>query len=434
MMEDKKIERLFQEKLKDFEMQPSPLVWENIESNLTKKKKRRILPIWWFTSGIASMIVIGLLLFPKAENVDENIPFETKETIKKQNENTNIVTNQNNQIKELNTTPKSAEDNIIKQKNTPVVVQQKEELVVSNKIATQKKNPLKSALTVKGFKADGKIAMKNVLYDELNLKTKERELEKKDFIAEVSKENEKKEDQSNNSKWSVSPVFGILTSQSFTKTSAIDSKLSQNEISNPGTIAYGVNFAYQLSDKLSIKSGLQVQNMSYDTENVGIVASSVISNNLENISFNNGSNFLYINATDAESVSSLDLSSSNSLQEATLTQDLNYIEFPLELKYQVFSSGTIQTSIISGFSTLFLTKNNISAQSATFSENIGEANNLNSINFSANLGLDVEFNITRKMRLNINPMFKSQLNTFSENPTNFRPYILGVYSGLRYSF
>jgi hypothetical protein len=72
MMEDKKIERLFQEKLKDFEMQPSPLVWENIESNLTKKKKRRILPIWWFTSGIASMIVIGLLLFPKVKNVDDS--------------------------------------------------------------------------------------------------------------------------------------------------------------------------------------------------------------------------------------------------------------------------------------------------------------------------------------------------------------------------
>lgn len=57
MMEDKNIDRLFQEGLKDLEVTPNDSVWNGIESKLKKKKKNRLLPIWWFSGGVAAILV-----------------------------------------------------------------------------------------------------------------------------------------------------------------------------------------------------------------------------------------------------------------------------------------------------------------------------------------------------------------------------------------
>ena len=63
-MSDKKhIDRLFQERFKDFEATPSDAVWENIEAELNKKKKkRRIIPLWWRYAGIAALLVLLLTI------------------------------------------------------------------------------------------------------------------------------------------------------------------------------------------------------------------------------------------------------------------------------------------------------------------------------------------------------------------------------------
>lgn len=65
MKKNKNIERLFQEKFKDFEVAPPELVWENIQEKLNSKaQKRRILPLWLKATGIAaSFVAIGSLLF-----------------------------------------------------------------------------------------------------------------------------------------------------------------------------------------------------------------------------------------------------------------------------------------------------------------------------------------------------------------------------------
>ena len=67
-MNDKKhIDRLFQEKLKDFEATPSNSVWENISTELqAEKKDRKIIPFWLKLSAIAAVL---LLLFTVGSNV-----------------------------------------------------------------------------------------------------------------------------------------------------------------------------------------------------------------------------------------------------------------------------------------------------------------------------------------------------------------------------
>ena len=72
-MSDKKhIDRLFQEKLKDFEATPNDAIWESIEQELhEKKRKRRVIPLWWQIGGVAAVLA---LLFTVGSLVFNDIP------------------------------------------------------------------------------------------------------------------------------------------------------------------------------------------------------------------------------------------------------------------------------------------------------------------------------------------------------------------------
>lgn len=92
MKENKNIERLFQEKFKDFEVTPPDFVWENIQEKLhPKEKKRRVIPFWFKTTGIAaSFIAIMSVVFL-------NINTDFKNTNSNNNKNT-VVNSETNEV------------------------------------------------------------------------------------------------------------------------------------------------------------------------------------------------------------------------------------------------------------------------------------------------------------------------------------------------
>lgn len=92
MKENKNIERLFQEKFKDFEVTPPDFVWENIQEKLhPKEKKRRVILFWFKTAGIAaSFIAIMSVAF-------FNIDMDFKNTNSNNNKNT-VVNSETNEI------------------------------------------------------------------------------------------------------------------------------------------------------------------------------------------------------------------------------------------------------------------------------------------------------------------------------------------------
>ena len=92
MKENKNIERFFQEKFKDFEVTPPDFVWENIQEKLhPKEKKRRVIPFWFKTTGIAaSFIAIMSVVFL-------NINTDFKNTNSNNNKNT-VVNSETNEV------------------------------------------------------------------------------------------------------------------------------------------------------------------------------------------------------------------------------------------------------------------------------------------------------------------------------------------------
>ena len=85
-------------------------------------------------------------------------------------------------------------------------------------------------------------------------------------------------------------------------------------------------------------------------------------------------------------------------------------------------------------STLFLNENNLSVVSNGYSVNAGKADNLNDVSFTSNIGLGFKYKFRTSFQANVEPKFKYQLNTFSDNEGGFKPYFIGIYSGLSFSF
>jgi hypothetical protein len=116
-----------------------------------------------------------------------------------------------------------------------------------------------------------------------------------------------------------------------------------------------------------------------------------------------------------------------------MVQQLGYIEVPLELNYAVVDKR-FGVDLIGGVSSLFLVDNAVLLESNDLVTEVGEANNINSMNFSANVGMGLNYKFSPKIQINIEPVFKYQLNTFSNVSGSFRPYSIGVYSGFSFRF
>ena len=106
---------------------------------------------------------------------------------------------------------------------------------------------------------------------------------------------------------------------------------------------------------------------------------------------------------------------------------------PLELKYALVNNK-IGVNLIGGFSTLLLNNNEVFVEAGDFNETLGKANNLSSLSFTTNIGLGLNYSFSQKLMINIEPMFKYQLNPYSDSSVDYKPYYVGVYSGLSFKF
>ena len=98
------------------------------------------------------------------------------------------------------------------------------------------------------------------------------------------------------------------------------------------------------------------------------------------------------------------------------------------------TNGKFGVNLVGGFSTLLLNKDEVFVEFNNLTQSLGASNNLRSINFSCNIGVDIDYSIKKNLYINISPMFKVQTNTFSKNSGSIQPYYLGVYTGLNYKF
>ena len=223
------------------------------------------------------------------------------------------------------------------------------------------------------------------------------------------------------------------------KGSSIDNQFVNNGKTGDINMSYGISGSYAINDKVKIRAGVNKVDLGYRTNDVMAIRDvngfNVTANhsNLKNINFNaQGSNDHYMSSPSTKPESSAPQFVVSNAQGA-LEQQFGYIEVPLEVEYSILDSK-FGLNVIGGFSTLFLNNNNVYSVLDNQRSLLGDANNINNTSYSANFGLGFNYNISNTLKLNLEPMFKYQINTFNNTSGDFRPYFIGVYSGFSFKF
>lgn len=501
-MSEKNLDRLFQEKLKDFEEIPEEKVWDDISTSLDKKKSRKVIPFWWKLGGVAAVLAIIFMAVnpfgdndqntPVITNVETESPSERKgdETIQMEN-----ISKEANQIadtenKKAQTETQSAKNeethsaetqigskkldendlNTIQGNETKLALSDVEKTIQKKegKSSTEKNTVLdKNGVLNEAFaintnapdKSDPKnISLENERDEKLKIENsieksvassaveqKEKsidESQKKSIFDEIKKQNEEDALTKNKSgNWSIGPNLAPVYFNSFGEGSPVDQSFNSNSKSGKINMSYGLSVAYGINNKLRIRTGIHKVDYSYGTNEVEFSPSlqGSLSSRLKNVDYTEASENIVVESkldnqvSFAESKRSSDVLANNISRNGTMAQKFGYIEIPVELDYAIIDNR-FGVNLIGGVSSMFLTNNSLALNSSNETIELGEANNLNSINFSTNIGFGLNYKFTPKIQLNVEPVFKYQLNTFSDVSGSFNPFSIGVYSGLNFRF
>lgn len=555
MNNKKNIDRLFQEKFKDFEVAPPDFIWQNLETQLEeKKKKRKSIPIWLRYSGVAAVLIMGMfILGPFINDSGTNPDPAVVGTQEKNSDGSAKITPMDNPVKQgqilpdeevasgerskmrnssAGTTDKSitnpgsssgyntavASENAAGSesnkkddgiKNTRYRIKggsyQNDAVAHSSKKNLNRNSNGKASSTSTGNKvnagarandrnpnavnssedaiaatnnktnqtqdtnngnvtttrtegvanlteASGEentsdkiiipddikkqaVAQNNTLVDSTTIAEPENELEKlrQEMLANKDKEKSEVAEAGKKNKWNIKPQMAPLFFNTASEGSPIDATLASNSKDFDNDMSYGVGFNYALTDRISIRSGINTVNMKYSTNDVAYYAafdtqpiSTVVSPEGPN------SNLVVGNPMASTESGATDIQTER--LNGSLVQKMGFIEIPLEMSYKLVNRQ-FGIDLIGGVSTLFLNDNNVTLLSDKgFRSNMGEARNINNISFSTNVGVGFKYRFFQSFEASFEPMFKYQLNTFSNNDGNFKPYFIGLYSGISFSF
>ena len=264
---------------------------------------------------------------------------------------------------------------------------------------------------------------------------------KKDLTVEAQKIEDKKieeeaiaqVDLNENSKWNVGAIAAPVYYGDFGG-SGVDNQFSDNSKTGDVNFSYGVQISYEVSPKLKVRTGVSTVDLSYSTNGVSFSTSGQ-GRSLSSINFANDVETLFIADGGRQEflASNFENQPSGVLGDGSLEQQFNYIEVPMEAVYTI-SDKRIGFSLIGGISTLFLNDNKVLLVSDEVTTTLGSSNAVNDVSFSTNLGVGIDYKMTDKLQLNIEPSFKYQINGFDSNAVDFNPFYLGVYTGVSYKF
>lgn len=360
----------------------------------------------------------------------------------KSNSGKNKKAIQNSNTKKINVVDKSEENNAIavedrkKSENSSVQNSSKDKLSNEEKSNTSVAENQKSTDRQNDIKTDNFLPVNT---------TTEKNLLKKDSTAvavtepnaleELLKKNEKEEKKIAEAKmdrWQITSNVAPIYFSSTSNGSPIDGQFAENSKSYENNMSFGVGVNYAVNKKISVRTGVNKFTLGYNTNDVVFFAA------MDQVSFGNvassaaGSTIQVVSLNNSEALRPF----SNGIQntnEGVMTQKMGYLEVPVEMSYKLIDKK-FGVNLIGGVSTLFLNENEVSVSSSTMSASLGRAKNLNDVHFSTNVGLGFRYRFLKSFEANFEPMFKYQINTFNKDAGNFKPYFIGLYSGVSFNF
>ncbi|PID67693.1 MAG: hypothetical protein CR968_05400 [Flavobacteriia bacterium] len=415
MKEYKTIDRIFQERFRDYEVLPSEKVWDNIQAKLNDKPVRKRRFTWlWFGSIAAGLALLFVF----------NNPFQSPGK------------NQSIETMELPIVFDYATENT----TTEIAVQEtsKETTIPVNKrseVAEQFSKPVRIPITLSNNNFNDKMSLSSLNNNDTapSSNTNSKSEGKENLTDYVSDKPMDVSEKQTHKKWTVTTLAAPVLLSSFNNLSSLDPAMDDLAKQSKLSTSYGVQVAYKFNKKFSIQSGIHMVDFAYITNDIPLYQNGLMAA-IANVNYVNKPIGEAVAGQTTQPQTIYSTPSEKDLNTGSLTQVFGYVEIPIEAKYQLTGEQhSFGLNLIGGFSTLLLNKNELLVETSNFTEKLGEASNLNPVNFSGNLGLEFEYKVYKNVNFNMVPMFKVQTHTL-QNKNTFKPYSVGIYSGLNLRF
>ncbi len=449
-----KFDQHIKDKLSQAQLPPMD-AWKNIQEKLDEKeKKKRIIPLFYWIGSTAACLVAGISIYYFNQNDAVNVNhIPTNEVVKTKSTSGESIEKDLNNIE--HTKEKSSDKKIVSSVKNSTELNQKiiqssssyfeniigESSLFSNTLPNQKEDKIQELGQTNSIQKDNFVQNNS----SINPKNEVSEKEVKPNILEekslelVLQEEKKKEKE----KIEIKQKSPLLTVSSYINpTKMLDSKsiladeFNDHTIKNNLTVAYGAKVSVRINDKINVRSGIAKVELEQNTTNVnsginmGVYALSASNpKTANNITYH--SNIRVIpDQSNQNAVMTMLSSETNNME-----QKVHYIEIPLEVEYKLASFDKFNLLATAGGSYYVVTKNTISlADVNTRSQyKLGEASNLNDMSYSANAGVKLEYNLSNKSSINLEPNYRYMLNPL-KNVDAKNPSLLGLNLGFSIKF
>lgn len=428
------LDHLFKKALQDKSCEPPSYIWENIEQQLYKNHRKVVL--WWRTIAAAAMVaaLIGIWLLHTVEsphievagitdfeiserkysgNSSDSLPapMQEEKTVQYVKKETKI------EIPVLITHNKRTELEPIhthRSGQTGLIEQTAPDYVISNRKFQRNFIPLTSKEAYQNQKEYQKL---------LNAPTSIRTDEKRKIKVMVSGH--------------FVPAYSSGSYSSTLKNSR-GMNYSGNQMDGLMNIGGGLKLSVSAYKRLSVQTGLFYSRMGQKTsepisEVRALMLSSLrYSNNV--IATPLGNIKTRTQGIGYRSSEAILLSSLNSSSNETIEQTFGTLEIPLHVRY-LLNNNKVSFTVSGGVSGNFIVTNKVFLKSGKDKEYIGSTEDIRNFNMSTDIGLGMEYPVTPKIRIMIEPGFKYFLQSLSQNDDiDFKPYLFTFSTGIGIRF
>ncbi len=460
------MDKIFREKLEDFRVEPPAFVWDNIQANLAGQHRRKRVA-WYSWSAVAALLVLAFLAGWYFNDTAEKATPQVadREVVKQENG----VSNRKSEL--------VAEE--------PETSEKESELVVADRIpaASASKKPVSESVAERTIPLDQEnkqlllasaeqIALKRIEPRDAKISIGIQTTEKpKETNKDVSPDFPTWEQQviEKNARelahiakpsagWrlglNVSPGYASYTAKHGT---TYASNMTYEANDGNANLSGGISVQYKTSKRVSVESGVYYAQSGQRTGSSPLYSGSRAEYDYMdspagklyfNTAVNLAGNRMAMNSTagiiefegvpkGAEIAANLEASgvySNSLLTSGELSQVFDFVEIPLYLRYLLIDRK-MDVEIVGGVNAGLVVGNNAYIDNEYGLQNIGNTRDISTINFSGTVGLGMNYAVGKNLSVAVEPRLNYYLNSLNRNPeVDFRPYRIGVYTGLYYEF
>lgn len=468
MKKDQNIDELFREKLLNFEQEPPTYLLENIlAKTAADRRKKKIL--LWRVVGVAAGLLLAFIAGWQMNYL--NNPISGKSSEIAQTVIQDIKTDKD--IQEAETTGIQGHDKSLVLSDNFGAIQAEENRSANTKSAKQQ--TIRFDETAENLRTKEGAVLKTIHRLEQRFKTNsynalalaemktsvtEKELEALTIDQQIMKQNQEmlrvKKSENDKARWIVgalvSPEYSVSRS-SHSKTYA--SNMLNTASTNPVDLGGGISVEVKTGKRWSLQSGVYYSALGQSSGNSSSGTDKMFSSDSggseyfnTNVSIDPGSNKMLMNSTAGviefrgipdgieigTTIEDKALAPNVVVSEARFTQNFEYIEIPVYLRYTVIDSR-FDVEMLGGFSSNVLVGNQTFMETGSVNSEVGKTRDMQSVNYSGTLGLGLKYGLSKRLFLNVEPRIKYYLNSLNNSESvTYKPYTIGVFSGLSYQF